>query len=118
MRCLSRPFDGLALRRSDRLRLSIGDQSHHIRFKPLTVFGRMAQQEFDQPALARTKMPGHPAPRKAMQDGNWLLGKQPLELVSRHERSQSSSWKFFQYATAQSGDRLGCAVRQRWVRVP
>jgi len=50
----------------------------------LTIFGRMAQQQINQPALAGTEVPVHTAPRQAMQEGHRLLQQELFEFVSRH----------------------------------
>jgi hypothetical protein len=56
-----------------RLLLSLSDQDHQVRFKTLTVFCGVAQQEFDQAALAGPEVAVHPPAGQAMQKGYWLL---------------------------------------------
>ena len=70
--------------RREGTRLALADQGHEIRFKTLTIFGRMAQQQINQPALAGTEVPVHTAPRQAMQEGHRLLKQELFEFVSGH----------------------------------
>jgi hypothetical protein len=44
----------------------------------------MAQQQFDQPALAGTKMPVNASARQPVQEGNRLLGQDFFEFVGSH----------------------------------
>ena len=44
----------------------------------------MKKQELDQSALARSKMPVHPAARKTVQKAKRLLDKETFEFVGGH----------------------------------
>jgi hypothetical protein len=84
MRRRTRPLDRRALDRLRRLRLPVGDQGHEIGFEALAIFGRVAQQQFNQPALAGTEMPVHAAARQSVQKRDRLLNQQFLEFVRGH----------------------------------
>jgi hypothetical protein len=64
--------------------LALADQGQEIRFKTLTIFGRMAQQQINEPALAGTEVSMHTASGQAMQEGNRLLNQKLFEFVSSH----------------------------------
>ena len=60
------------------------DQGLEVGLKSWAIFGRVAQQDFDQATFARTEMPLNPPAGEAMQEGDWLLSQKLFEFFGGH----------------------------------
>ncbi|HEU4500728.1 MAG TPA: hypothetical protein VFR82_03680, partial [Nitrospira sp.] len=84
LRCLW-AFGSLVPNRLDRRpRFTLTNQRQQVRFKACPVFGRMTEQELNESALSRAKMPMHSAAGKTVQNTERLLGKETFEFVGSH----------------------------------
>src|SRR5687767_6621093 len=78
-------FGSLVPNRLDRRpRFTLINQRQQVRFKACPVFGRMTEQELNESALPRAKMPVHSAAGKTVQNAERLLGKETFEFVGSH----------------------------------
>src|SRR5687767_7371325 len=84
LRCLW-AFGSLVPNRLDRRpRFTLINQRQQVRFKACAVFCRMTEQELNESALPRAKMPMHSAAGKTVQNAERLLGKETFEFVGSH----------------------------------